>query len=512
MLNPVRRGIIKSSESAVSANITGKIPEWVNGTLYRNGPGRYEFGDKKYQHIFDGQACIQRFRIANGQVRYSNKILETKSYQKSLNEKQLFPIYGPPDHNRSFLTRVKAFLSPVTDNPIVNVAPFSNNQLYAMSEFHSMSQINPKDLSVVKSFNVKDHFDGIITSSAHPHVEPDGSWVQIATNLKKLHYDFEKYDGSYQPNELDNLYERGKVIASIPSSHKFGVSYFHSFGLTQNYIVFFEQSWQVNYLQMVKNLFKNKPFSEAMIKMPDWNARIRVVHKETGKEVNQKFFTDPLILFHHINAYERVDPKNKDKVELVVDFCGYDPKSFIIKEVAKKDPIVKESFDYVKLDAFAQRITVPLELNSKKNSETYCPLWCLNSDYKIDFPYINYERFNAKPYKYFYTTGQQNGSYYILKMNYDNKTDLLAKEYFEEGMYLLPIEPIFVEKPNPESEDDGIVLVIVLSKKNGYLSVLDAKDLKEIARAELPEDTKAVMTFHGFFADQRRYPGLNFNI
>jgi hypothetical protein len=45
-----------------------------------------------------------------------------------------------------------------------------------------------------------------------------------------------------------------------------------------------------------------------------------------------------------------------------------------------------------------------------------------------------------------------------------------------------------VEKPNPVSEDDGVILVMVLSNKNDYLSVLNAKDLKEIAKAEVAED------------------------
>jgi carotenoid cleavage dioxygenase-like enzyme len=31
--------------------VTGEIPTWLNGTLFRNGPGRYEYGDKKYNHL-----------------------------------------------------------------------------------------------------------------------------------------------------------------------------------------------------------------------------------------------------------------------------------------------------------------------------------------------------------------------------------------------------------------------------------------------------------------------------
>ena len=54
-----------------------------------------------------------------------------------------------------------------------------------------------------------------------------------------------------------------------------------------------------------------------------------------------------------------------------------------------------------------------------------------------------------------------------------------------------------------------MVLLLVLSSKSDYLSVLDAKDLTEIARAEMPDSTKATKSLHGFFADQKRFSSLN---
>jgi beta,beta-carotene 9',10'-dioxygenase len=67
----------------------------------------------------------------------------------------------------------------------------------------------------------------------------------------------------------------------------------------------------------------------------------------------------------------------------------------------------------------------------------------------------------------------------------------LAFVYLHSGYFLFQSEPVFVEKPNPTSEDDGVLLTMVLSdKQNDFLSVLDAKTLEEIARAELPNDVK----------------------
>ena len=494
-----KRSISKSCEVPVNIKVTGKIPEWVNGTLYKNGPGRFEFGDLSYEHLFDGQACIQKFKIINGVVEYSNKLLETQSYCKTLKEKRLFPLFSQPDLETSLFGRLKTLFAPpeTMDNVNINIVPFMGDQLYALTETHLVCQINPKDLSIMKTLNINEYFDGTALANAHPHFEPDGSWIQPYANAKKLQYQFIKYDASVKPSQIKSIFDSGKVIASIPSSHNFGISYFHSFGITKNLIILFEQSLQLNFLKFLQNIILNKPLSDSLIKHPDWNSRVRVIHKESGEEVKQKFFTDPLIVFHHINAYEKVDPNDKNKIELIVDFCGYDPKKFDLNHIDEKTTY------------FAKRVTVKFDLNSINEIERYCPLKYLNSEHKIEFPAINYDRFNGRPYKYFYGVGQNNFSSYIIKMNADDGKDVIIKEFYEEGVSLEPSEPVFIENPNPKSEDDGVLLVLILSSKNDFLSVFDAKDLTEIARAEMPDSTKAAKALHGFFADQKKFSALN---
>ena len=501
-----KRSIDESFELPVKAKITGKIPEWVSGTLFKNGPGRYEFGEISYQHPFDGQACVQKLKIKNGEVEYSNKILETRCYLKILKEKRLLPMFGAVDVGTTLFERIKTLFYPTedADNVNVNVAPFLGNQLYALTESHMICQIDPKDLSIIKTLNIKDYFSSIVMTNAHPHIESDGSWITPNINGKNVSYDFIKYDASVRPNENINLLDCGKVISSIPSSSRFCMSYVHSFGITKNYIILIEQTLQINFLKIFYNVFINKPLSEAMTNYTDWNSRIRVIHKETGKEVKQKFYTDPLVTFHHINAYEKVDETNK--IKILVDICAYDPKFIDINDKGGlKDPAREE----IKAVAFAKRITIPVDLDSILDSEIYCPISLLNSEYGIEFPAINYEKFNGKAYKYLYGVNHYKLPYKIVKINAEDEKDMKFKEYYEEGRFCLPTEPVFVEAPNANDEDDGVLLVFVVSEKNEFLSVLDAKNLNEIARADIPEHIKAAWTFHGFYADQNKYESLN---
>ena len=39
----------------------------------RTGPGRYEFGENKYKHFFDGQALLHNFTFDNGSVSYQSR-------------------------------------------------------------------------------------------------------------------------------------------------------------------------------------------------------------------------------------------------------------------------------------------------------------------------------------------------------------------------------------------------------------------------------------------------------
>ncbi len=57
----------------------------------------------------------------------------------------------------------------------------------------------------------------------------------------------------------------------------------------------------------------------------------------------------------------------------------------------------------------------------------------------------------------------------------------------EENCY--PSEPVFVPAPGDKSEDDGVLLSVIFEgqKIKSYLVVLDAKNLSELARIDLPQ-------------------------
>jgi beta,beta-carotene 9',10'-dioxygenase len=126
------RSLNKSLDSPVETKITGTIPEWVQGTLFRNGPGRYEYGDKLYDHWFDGQAVVHKFQIKDGKVTYFNKLLETKCLQKTIEDNRLYPVFGTADVTSTLFGRLKTLFNQepnvASDNTVNIIYIYSNHK------------------------------------------------------------------------------------------------------------------------------------------------------------------------------------------------------------------------------------------------------------------------------------------------------------------------------------------------------------------------------------------------
>ena len=145
-----------------------------------------------------------------------------------------------------------------------------------------------------------------------------------------------------------------KVLASIPSSFPLAMSYFHSFGITENYMILLEQSLQISLKSLMKGAILNKSKSDAVTTKPDQKTRIYIVDKHTGEVCCKYFFTDPLITFHHINALETFEPHF-----IFVDIIAYDPKFFEVNAFKYKK-LFTDTFLYSnQMKPTAKRIRIP---------------------------------------------------------------------------------------------------------------------------------------------------------
>src|SRR6266702_4611027 len=69
--------------------VQGSVPAWLSGSLIRTGPAKFEVGARRYRHWFDDLAMLHRFGIADGQVSYANRFLETRAFKAARDEGQI---------------------------------------------------------------------------------------------------------------------------------------------------------------------------------------------------------------------------------------------------------------------------------------------------------------------------------------------------------------------------------------------------------------------------------------
>mgnify|MGYP000178681804 CR=1 FL=1 len=129
--------------------VVGKIPEWVSGTLLRNGPGTFKVGNQRYRHWFDGLAMLHRFTINGGRVSYANKFLESKSYSLAQKNGQIMYSEFATDPCRSLFARAMAVFNPdVTDSAKVNIAKLADH-FVALAETPIQIEFDPITLKSV---------------------------------------------------------------------------------------------------------------------------------------------------------------------------------------------------------------------------------------------------------------------------------------------------------------------------------------------------------------------------
>jgi beta,beta-carotene 9',10'-dioxygenase len=445
--------------------IHGKFPDWLRGTLVRNGPGQFDLSDAHYRHWFDGQAMLHAFTIDHKGVCYTARYLHSPAYLKD-NETGKVNYRGfATDPCRSLFSRVFSIFSPPPDglNTNVNITQLADEYI-AMTETPMALRFSPRTLETLGVFDYQDPLYGQVTT-AHPHFDFQR---QIGLNyLLKL-----GLSNAYQVYGLNGT--RQKLIASLPVGTP---AYMHSFGVTARYIILAEFSLILpNVLAVAVGV---KPFIENYRWMPDRPTRFIILDKDSGA-VAATVETEPFFAFHHINAFERGD-------EIVLDVAAY-PDSSLIDQLYL-DALRGE--DAGVTSGEFRRYRVPLKNGSQATYEVI-------GDQPIELPRINYRPHNGHAYRYAYGASVRQGDRDFINqiVKVDTETGE-AKTWHQPGYY--PSEPVFVASPNAKSEDEGVILSVVLDGARGtsFLLALDAASFTEIARAEVPNAVP--FGFHGQF-------------
>ncbi|KAI0206987.1 carotenoid cleavage dioxygenase 1 [Astrocystis sublimbata] len=520
----------------VELDVSGCIPSWAAGTLYRTGPGGYNVEDTpkgtfKTTHWFDGFAHTHRFEIIadpmnpNGQIKvqYSSRH-QSKGYVDAIRRlgrtpglsfgQRQDPCIGIFGKMMSVFRREESNPGSDTENVCVTVqtdmpglTPSTqqtssghkgggNRRVYLATDASMIQEISPETLEpigIARQRLLHPLLKGPL-SSAHAQRDPETGDI-FNFNLEMGRYTtYRIFHTSATTGETD-------ILATI-SSADLKPAYIHSLFLSPSFVILCVPSshigykgisvpWNGNVVDAIEPFDNSKKF------------RWFFVDRLSDRGLVASFESDAGFFFHSINSFEEIDETTGD-LNVFCDVIEY-PSTDIIRAFemdvllhtkGTEDPYVKDEqkvrnclqtivrhrFQIPASNAFNMR-----PLASEKVFEIKAPKCG-------ELPTIN-PRYATRKYRYVYSMA--NNGYSTLQDSIV-KTDLLTRQatFWSGPAGHTPGEAIFVPRPRQgtnsddnaeegEDEDDGVLLSLVLDGhgKYSYLVCLDAKTMKELGRA-----------------------------
>ncbi|MFB6169154.1 MAG: carotenoid oxygenase family protein [Haloferacaceae archaeon] len=459
----------ESAETSATLDVEGALPPWLDGTLLRNGPGRFAVGGSDLSHWFDGLALPRRYGFdpESGAVDYRVRYLRSETYRGAREGRLVSDQFDTP---AGFATGLRGRLArlgrpSLTDNASVSLARVGD-RLAAVTETPRMVALDPETLESGPTF---EHDDGIDLTGSLGHVHHDPARGEMV-NLGVRYGRESEYVLTRRP---DGTRERD-VVARVGVDRP---SYVHSFALTPRYAVVTLSP----FVTRPRDLLLADTFLDAFSWRPERGTRFLVVDRETGDV--SRLRTDPFLVFHHAAAFEADDRITLDLVAHP-DHRAVTGLSLAALRSGRPD-LPAGRLRRFRLDLADGTVT----------SRTL-------HEGAVEFPTLDYgAAVRDGQHRVVYLAATDPDPPVGLSTRVD-RLDLATddrRSWAQPGTY--PGEPLFVPRV-PASDrdaetDEGVLLVELLDPDadRTALVVLDAQTLDRLARVELPHALP--LGFHG---------------
>jgi beta,beta-carotene 9',10'-dioxygenase len=471
----------------------GRFPDWLEGSLVRNGPGKFEAGNDLFNHHFDGFAMLHRFGFRNGQVSYRNRYLRSRSFEYATQKGRMgYPVFATrldpdrlervseqlrkgdtPDVNASVaLARIAGHHVALTDGSTLPMA-YDLETLETRGPLVWSDRFQDQDCA---GNPIENWFHRATT--AHCHVAPAAGdiinyFTQPGAPGRATAYNFFRIPLGTRRRQPIGLLTTGQA------------AFVHAFCVTQRRIVFPENPLRSD----PSVLLDGGSWAESL----HWHKAVPMIFHvldQASGNLLRRFEVRPSYIMHTINAYDDGDT-------VVLDVAAYDNGDHVAELYL--NPALRPPGGRLKttrapeLRSRARPVRYRLDLATGRATEQeLAPI-------TVELPTIDYLRLNGRRYRHFYSTGLSNdpGAVFYDQLASVDTVAVSHVTWRQSGHF--PGEPVFVRRPGASADDDGILLSVVLEGRAGrsYLLALDPPTLEPRARAFLPHYVPC--GFHGTF-------------
>ncbi|XP_056220621.1 beta,beta-carotene 15,15'-dioxygenase-like [Seriola aureovittata] len=456
-----------------------------------------------------------------GEMTHRSRFLRSDTYKANMEANRIIVsemgTMAYPDPSKNFIVKAITFLNHTvpdfTDNGASNFMKYGNDY-YATSETNYIRKIDPVTLETQDKVDYMKYL-AVNLASSHPHYDKEGNAYNIGTSIAekgKTKYILFKVPAVSEKDKGKNFpaLKNVEVVCTVPCRSLLTPSYYHSFGMTDNYFIFIEQPFKLDIVKMATAYMRGVNWASCLKFCPEENTLIHLIDRKTGKEVETKFYTGAMVVYHHVNAFE-------DNGHVIFDVIAYNDNSlydmFYLSKLRENTGFHDEGYSKPSYRRFAIPIhsdkgiaigedLVKLKYTTasavkEKEGKLMVQAEVLLEGFEL--PRINYD-FNSKRHRFVYGNCVEESALAKQIAKFDTETKEMVC-WTEDNCW--PSEPVFVPRPNGESEDDGVVLVSVINSNPGqpcFMLILDGRTFKEVARAYV--NTELHKDVHGFFIPQ----------
>ncbi|KAJ5089973.1 Carotenoid oxygenase [Penicillium argentinense] len=499
----------------IELEMTGHIPNYAAGTLYRTGPGKSQVETEqghvfKLSHWFDGFSQTHRFQIIAPdafdsplRILYNSRFSTDKriEYIRKTGSLNMMSFGQRRDPCKALFNKAQSEFvpskGPSTTNVgvtlSVNMPGFDHRaeesadrwtgskgirNLYAKTDYNEFKRLDPETLEPIglaTQTQLHPELVGPLTAS-HPRSDPVTGDV--------FNFNLEVGAAStYRVYTVSATTGKTSILATFSGNP----AYLHSLLITEDYVLLCVWNSHINPLKLADGFFRESILPTDPSKPATWY----VIDRKHGQGLVATYEGPAFFCFHTINAWQEPSPEEPSKIDIVADLVRMDTSDFIdllYYEYMKSSlPSAKESIANRKdhLLSTITRFRLPaLPPTPTSEIQKASVEWSACKELSPELPTMN-PNLGTKRHRYIYSTtfrGEATLTDGIMKFDCDKQESQLWACHGHS-----PGEPIFVANPDGTSEDDGVLLSVVLDGMRGtsYLLCLDARNLKELGRAHV---------------------------
>lgn len=452
-------------------DVEGEIPQNLNGTLFRNGPGLLDINGQRIHHPFDGDGMIAKIAFKDGRAHFSNRFIRTKGYQEEQAAGRILyrGVFGTQKPGGLLANAFDLRQKNIANTNVI----YWGDKLLALWEAAEPYRLDPCTLETLGV----EYLDGLLEPgdafAAHPRI--DGETERLVN--------FSIKTGLSSTITIYEFAPSGKLLTKHAHSVP-GFAFIHDFAITPNYCIFFQNPVTFNPLPFVLGL---RGAAECIKFNPNRPTQIIIIPRNP-KQPMQLLETQAGFVFHHANAFEQ-----EDKIYL---------DSICYESLPSVDP--ESDYRQTNFEALSpgQLWRFKIDLNSSKALP-----WQPRVQRQIlesrccEFPWVHPAKV-GQPYQYLYL-GAAHAPQGNAPLQAILKLDLKSgsRELWSAAPEGFVSEPIFVARPGAMKEDDGWLLTLVYDSAHhrSDLVILDARDLNRAPVAKLHLKHHVPYGLHGSF-------------